>query len=306
MKEKKLSFVLSILFVACSISHSNAINFMPTLETGKFKTGIELSFGKQDFDSDDGQDECDISRYFFGGEYAINNQFSVYGVIGLTDFKNNDFKVQSSDGWKEFEPDPGLSYGLGLKAAFVEEKNYKFGMSLQITKFSIDKETISNPYGYIIGEDDYFHSAFWTYGYSGEAEGMAYNICIGGSYQNDMKIVFYGGLYFSKIDIDFTLERSALAYKDFDGFDKLSSYGQERFINSYNERLAENGFTSKTQEKTYDSGESDPIGLVLGGTYCFYQRFEVGLEARFINETSFAISGIIDVITFSDFFRFSF
>jgi len=267
VNRKPICIFLAILFSVLSTSYCNAINFMPTLETGMFKTGFEISFGSQDFEIDEiGKNESDINRYYLGGEYAISKKISVYGIIGLTDIQSDGFNAPSleSDGRIKFEPDPGISYGLGLKAAFIEEEKFRFGLSVQISKFSIDKENISDPEGFVLTSGGYFQGAYWLYGYNAESEGTAYNICLGGNYYTDMDIVFYGGLYFSKIDIDFTMERVAPEYEIFEGYNDLSSYGKEDFINAYNDRLNELGFSGKKQEKDFDLNESDPVGIVFG------------------------------------------
>ena len=285
MKNKKLYIFWGILFsLTCAKMHVLADTITPDLIRGKAKVGMEISMEERDFSGQGQEYSFQINRYQIKGEYAFEKQFSVFGKLGIIDVSSDEFAPVFDE--DKFNINPGLSFSLGIKTSFIKVNNFEFGMSLQATRFDIKNDEISSPEGHIISSDDNYQNAYWIYGLNGLTKGMEYDICIGGNYRTAHNIIVYGGLLFSKVNADLNFEITTPTPESFEGYHNISAKEQEKFKRDLYDLLS-----LDSNKRNYEADESETLGIILGGTMNILDHFELGLEGKLMNQTSFSFYG---------------
>jgi len=184
-----------------------------------------------------------------GGEAveAESNRYIVRGTYGISDQINVYAKLGMADCTvDEFDGDNQFTYGGGLKATIYDAGEVKIGLVAQLSHVS--------------SEDSYEEEGYYGYSYSEDVEltWWEYEIAVGASYGGLGNFVPYGGIFYSRIDGE-----AEVAYE---------------WVNYY--------YGTYSGSETSDFEESDSIGIFVGADYAVSEQFNLGAEARLINESS--------------------
>ncbi len=261
--ERTLGKILSICIAAAMLlllhSPVNAatIGDATAIEQGKFGVALDLDMAKRDIEGeDDDGDGVELERntYSVKGTYGITEKIGVFAKLGMSTLE-----VEGFEGDSEF------SYGVGLNAVIYDTGELKFGLCLQANSFSGTEENKQS-------EDAFDEEITWTE--EVELKAMEYDLAFTAGYQIQENLSVYGGLMYSKFDGEITSDATGL------------SEAEEAII----EELIEDGWIDEEDleemEGSFDVEESDSIGIIIGGNYNITPQINIGLEGRFITETS--------------------
>ena len=239
-----------ILLLFFSVAMAGTIgNPTATVEQGSFRVGAEIDLTERDIEVDDGGESLE----------AESNRYIVRGTYGISDQINVYAKLGMADCTVdefEFDGDNEFTYGGGLKATIYDAGEVKIGLVAQLSHFSSEDTIWEKEGGY--------GGVSWEERGERELTSWEDEIAVGASYGGLGNFVPYGGIFYSRIDGEADYEQSGERYH----------YGSEVHSYSYPE--------------TSDFEESDSIGIFVGADYAVSEQFNLGAEARLINESSFS------------------
>lgn len=271
MKRRLLQLTLiltgtTILLLFFSVAMAGTIgNPTATVEQGSFRVGAEIDLTERDIEDDDGGEsvEAESNRYIVRGTYGISDQINVYAKLGMADCTLDDL---------DFEGDNEVTYGGGLKATIYDEDELKIGVVVQLAYFSSEDSYEEDTYEEDSYDYYYYHDSYsCSYSEDIELTWWEYEIAVGASYEGLENFVPYGGIFYSKIDGE-----AKSKYKS------KYNYEWEDYYGTYSDSGSDSG------SETSDFEESDSIGIFVGADYAVSEQFNLGAEARLINETSFS------------------
>lgn len=240
-----------ILLLLFSVAMAGTIgNPTATVNQGSFQLGAEFDLVERDVEPEDNEDvEIESNRYVVKGIYGISDRFNIYAKLGVA---NAEFKIEDDD--FDFKSDNEFTFGAGLKSIIYEQDELKIGLVVQISHFTTE-DTVSE-------EEGTYYGHHYTYSEDIELTWWEYDVALGVSYEGLGSFVPYGGILFSKID----------------GESEYTGKAEAPSI----------GYSEEDSDKD-DFEESDSFGVFVGADYNVIPHFNVGVEARLINETSFSV-----------------
>jgi len=271
-------FLTFIFFVTCPIIvFSDTIGIVsPTMKKGNVNVGFEVSSITKNFDLKN-DFEIDMNRFLLKCEYALNNWSSVYVKVGMNDVSSQNYFIDASS--SDIETNFGFTTAVGYKRKIYEKNNVVFGITFQMMSYAMDGDDITPDMYYNPTKDRYY-----GFGVNNmDIDGTEIELCIGGTTKPYENLDLYGGLLLSVNTLNISYEFQAEKYEDV----------RDHVITEdvYNQYLSFVNFTNYTKKIEGNTTNNDYIGLVLGGRITLLGNFEGGLEARLINEKSFALYG---------------
>ena len=260
-------FSINLLIISlCSAALAGVIgNPIPTIKPNGFQMGIEGDMVKRDVKIEDEEEteEVKSNRYMLKGTFGITDKINIYAKLGMADGKidlPNEMDLDDdSFAVDDFKGDLEFCYGAGLKALIYNQDNLKLGFSFQLHNFKTEDNIFEGVEAIYVEDLDE-----WLYlnKIRLEIDWWEYDLAFGSSYDIQGNFTVYGGIMYSKLDGEMTVKIEASDFY---------------------------GYTFSGSDKV-DAEEDDSFGVFLGGTFNINPQFSVGLEGRFIHETSFALT----------------